>query len=182
MDYFSLERVVQHLCGRKKEQQQALRDKRKAKQRLNQLWEHLRVWCTQPGSKMTSDQQTAIRAPGAVRAALQQLYPWDIGVACTGSLIKHEARLVRLQQDLLRCLEESRLIGFEMQRAVHYYTARIKILESRLTCGISAGEHYLLEMHLAFNRRMLSAFQVLRSGGVPPDVSKLPYLEDLGRQ
>ncbi|EFJ49201.1 hypothetical protein VOLCADRAFT_117341 [Volvox carteri f. nagariensis] len=50
MDYYSLEWVMEHLHGRKKEQQQAIRDKRATKQHLDRLWEQLRVWCTQRAS------------------------------------------------------------------------------------------------------------------------------------
>lgn len=111
MVYFRLERVVQHLSGWKKEQQQALRDKRNGKQRLNQLWEQLRVWCSQPGSRITVDQLVDMHAPGAVQAVLEQRYPWDAAAIDTGPLTRQEARLVHLQQDLCQCSEESSLIG-----------------------------------------------------------------------
>ncbi|GLC43287.1 hypothetical protein PLESTB_001489600 [Pleodorina starrii] len=183
LDYFSLEQVAKKLSGRKKEQQQALREKRLTKGRLEQLWEQLKVWCAQPGSAMSAEQRAQINKVGAVGAALRQHYPWDVlpaGASSTARIPRLQARLTRAYQDLARCKEEESLIEQEVRRALQYYAYRVRLLEARMGLVVGGGERYLLEFHLAFNQRMLAAFQLLARKGeqIPEDLSRLQLLDD----
>ncbi|EFJ46406.1 hypothetical protein VOLCADRAFT_105534 [Volvox carteri f. nagariensis] len=107
-DMHALEHVVWRLSGRRHQQQLAIKEKRRARQRFVQLWEQLTSWSAVPGA-VTPELGQALAMKGALGQALNaQRYPW--AAQSNHGVPRLEASLRRVLQEEARCKEKLALI------------------------------------------------------------------------
>ena len=158
----ALEHVVRRLSGRRHQQQLAIKEKGRARQRAVQLWERLASWSAVPGAVIPELGQ-ALVAKGALGQALNtQRYPW--AAQANHGAPRLEASLRRVLQEEARCKEELALIHVEVERAVAFYSRRVALLEGATQNVTAMSSHgRLLSLHLAWQQRMLEGFTVLQT-------------------
>lgn len=174
LDWYSLELVVNHLRGRKREQELAIKEKRKVHGRLKQLWQELLSWCKAEAlPEGLQPLATAVQQHDAFERAKQRHFPWEqAGLGeqqgAIGGAPKAMVLLMRSYEKRARCEEELGLLSLEAQRAVAYYKWRVQALEA------NRARHAAIDVHLRHCKMMLQAFEGLARGEVPADRSKLP--------
>jgi hypothetical protein len=161
-DVHALEHVVRRLSGRRHQQQLAIRDKGRARQRVTQLWEQLASWSVVPGA-VTPELGQGLTVMGALGSVLRtQQYPW--AAQHNRGAPRLEASLRRVLQEEARSKEELMLIQKEVDRAVASYGHRVFLLEVAARNVPATSSHgRLLSLHLARQQRMLEGFASLRT-------------------
>ncbi|GLC39193.1 hypothetical protein PLESTM_000862500 [Pleodorina starrii] len=175
-DYWSLEYVIQHLSGRRKEQGYAIRDKSQTKQRIEGMWGRLVSWCKVAGA-VSAALASAIKEPDALQKAMGQKFPWGVeGGPQEGKTSRLRAALLRSYHDRKRGNEEVALIVAEIEKAIKKCERRVQLLSDALSQSDDRtlpGRLRLLRLHLGRNERMLVAFRLLKEGQIPRDQSAI---------
>ncbi|GLC58410.1 hypothetical protein PLESTB_001355800 [Pleodorina starrii] len=175
-DYWSLEYVIQHLSGRRKEQGYAIRDKSQTKQRIEGMWGRLVSWCKVAGA-VSAALASAIKEPDALQKAMGQKFPWGVeGGPQEGKTSRLRAALLRSYHDRKRGNEEVALIVAEIEKAINKCERRVQLLSDALSQSDDRtlpGRLRLLRLHLGRNERMLVAFRLLKEGQIPRDQSAI---------
>ncbi|GLC38836.1 hypothetical protein PLESTM_000783200 [Pleodorina starrii] len=175
-DYWSLEYVIQHLSGRRKEQGYAIRDKSQTKQRIEGMWGRLVSWCNVAGA-VSAALASAIKEPDALQKAMGQKFPWGVeGGPQEGKTSRLRAALLRSYHDRKRGNEEVALIVAEIEKAINKCERRVQLLSDALSQSDDRtlpGRLRLLRLHLGRNERMLVAFRLLKEGQIPRDQSAI---------
>ncbi|PNH08587.1 hypothetical protein TSOC_004846, partial [Tetrabaena socialis] len=184
LDYHSLEQVIQHLRGRKKEQDYAKKEKRRTNEHINKLWAKLESWCKVDAGQEEDEKSRndAILSVGALAKAKKQQFPWGLGGGVGGALVgmpRMVATLLRSYNQVARAEEELCLLSAEVERACLGYTNRVAILNARLDActEVERTPRLLLSLHLKHHTAMLSEFTVLKAGGTPADPSYLGNID-----
>jgi hypothetical protein len=181
LDTYSLEIIITKLVGRKKEQQSAIREKQRARVKLERLWSRLCAWCALPASALIPELKAlaaAVKVPNACDGVTKQRFPWtpDTGGPSLQpglSMARVSAALRRAYSEQARCSEESAELQVEVARTVAACELRCRLLQGALGAAGSPSGKLLLRQHLGWWEGLRASFQALAANpGQEPQLSQ----------